>query len=162
MQVLHHTRSSQSGPTHDRSGPDKIAKPIGHFGVHFMEMCAVMCLGGGLLIALFFGAAALLGFSDLRTGSPALSAFIVSCILGAAMVAWMRFRRMDWRPTLEMAGSSVAAGIVLIVGFWVGLVSEAALFPAVCGLACVAMVIVMLFRLDLYSSGHAAHAGHQG
>jgi hypothetical protein len=51
-------------------------------------MCAVMCLGGGLLIALFFGAAALLGFSDLRQQAPVLSALVIAVILAGAMVAW--------------------------------------------------------------------------
>jgi hypothetical protein len=56
-----------------------------------------------------------------------------------------------------MAGSSVAAGVLLIVGYWIGIVSQEALVPSVCGLACVAMLAVMLFRLPLYSSGHAGH-----
>ena len=31
-----------------------VAKPVGRFGMHFLEMCVVMCAGGGLLIGLFF------------------------------------------------------------------------------------------------------------
>ena len=158
MRVLHIPRSSKKAPARD--GPiSRTAKSTGRFGVHFLEMCAVMCLGGGVLIAVFFGVASLLGFTELRQDAPALSALICSVILAGAMTGWMRFRRMEWRPTLEMAGSSVAAGVLLIAGYWIGIVSQQALVPSVCGLACVAMVAVMLFRLPLYSSGHAGHHG---
>lgn len=155
MRALHKTRSPDEIPA--RPGPiASEAERAGRFGLHFLEMCAVMCLGGGLLIALFFAAAAFLGFSDLRQEAPALSALVIAAILAGVMVGWMRFRRMDWRPTLEMAGSSVVAGVLLVAGYWLGFVPERALVPSVCALACVAMVAVMLFRLPLYTSSHSA------
>lgn len=150
-------RSPERASVRDQSISD-TAKGAGRFGLHFLEMCAVMCLGGGLLIVLFFGAAALLGFSDLRQDAPALSALVIAVLLAGAMVAWMRFRRMEWRPTLEMAVSSIAAGVLLVAGYWLGIVSDSALVPSVCGLACVAMIAVMLFRVPLYSSSHSHHA----
>lgn len=154
MRVLHDTRSSERAPV--RAGPiSDVARPASRFGFHFLEMCAVMCLGGGLLIGLFFGGAAVLGFSELRQDLPALSALIIALILAGAMVAWMRFRHMSWRPTLEMAGSSVAAGLALVVGYWAGIVSEEVLLPSVCALACVAMLAVMLLRIPLYASSHS-------
>ena len=66
MRMLHSVRLPKSAPT--RTGPiSGAAKPVGRFGFHFMEMCVVMCLGGGLLIAVFFGElAAVFGFGDLR------------------------------------------------------------------------------------------------
>ncbi|QNN51844.1 hypothetical protein [Nocardioides mesophilus] len=134
-----------------------VVRPAGRFGFHFLEMCAVMCIGGGLGVGLFFGAASLLGSPDLATDAPVWSALVASLILAAVMVAWMRFRRMDWRPAWEMAASSVAAAAVLIVGYGVDIVSAAALVPSVCLLACVAMIVVMLFRIPLYTSSHAGH-----
>lgn len=166
MQVLHrtssHHASSHAGTTHDRPRSAPTITPAGRFGLHFMEMCAVMCVGGGLLIGLFVAGAALLGFSDVRSEHPVVSALASACLLALAMVAWMRWRRMEWRPTLEMAASSIVVGVVLVVGFQAGLVSRAALFPAVCGVACVAMLAVMFLRLDLYTSDHSAHARHSG
>ena len=156
MRVLHKTRPPERAPVRAGQTSD-VAKPVGRFGFHFAEMCAVMCLGGGLLIGLFFGAATVLGFSEMREELPALSALIIAGILAGAMVVWMRFRRMSWRPTLEMAGSSVASGLVLIVGYWIGIVPDNALLPSVCLLACVAMHAVMLFRIPLYSSSHGDH-----
>jgi len=156
MRVLRDSRQRAPGPA--RFAPvAEVAKPAGRFGLHFVEMCAVMCVGGGLLTASFFAGAAAVGFSDLRPDHPEWSALIVSVILAAAMVAWMRFRRMDWRPTGEMAGSSILSGGVLVVGYWVGVVSAEALVPLVCLMACGAMIAVMLFRLPLYTSSHAHH-----
>ena len=63
---------------------------------------------------------------------------------------------MDWQPTLEMAGSSIASGVLLILGYWLGIISQAALLPSVCTVACLAMLAVML-RIPLYSSSHAGH-----
>ena len=157
MRFLHAAKSPEGALVRDRS-ISGTAKGGSRFGLHFLEMCAVMCLGGGLLIGMFFGGAALLGFSDLRQDAPALSAFVSAVLLAGAMVTWMRFRRMAWRPTLEMAGSSVGAGVLLIAGYSIGIVSESALVPSVCGLACVAMIAVMLFRIPLYSSSHSHHA----
>ncbi len=160
MRTEHQIRSP--GQASHRDALPGAARGMGRFGFHFIEMCAVMCIGGGLLVAAFFGAAAALGVSDLRQEQPALSALAIACLLAGAMVAWMRFRGMGWRPTLEMAASSVASGIVLILAYWQGLISSRALLPAVCTVACVAMLAVMLFRLPLYASSHAGHRTHGG
>ena len=150
MRVLSHTAEPHQTAARDGT-PRRVVRPIGHFLMHLLEMCAVMCLGGGLLIVLFFGAAAVLGYSDLRQTAPQISILAIAVCLAGAMVAWMRFRRMAWRPTLEMAGSSVAVGLLMVVSSWLGLASTTALIGVECALACVAMVAVMLFRVRLYS-----------
>ena len=78
------------------------------------------------------------------------------------MVGWMCYRGMGWRPTLEMAGSSVASGFVLVLAYWLDFISASEVIPAVCGLACVAMLAVMLFRIPLYASSHGGHRTHAG
>jgi hypothetical protein len=47
-----------------------VPYPVAWFVLHFLEMCVVMCLGGIVLSALVFGAAALLGYPDLRQTAP--------------------------------------------------------------------------------------------
>jgi hypothetical protein len=160
MRVIHAARSPDTEPTTAVRRADS-AKPAGRFAAHLLEMCAVMCIGGGILIAGFFGVAAVVGFSDLRVRNPAFSAGVVNVILAGAMTAWMRFRRMEWQPTLEMVAASLGAGMLLICGYWLGIVTGDALVVNVCAAACVAMVGAMLFRVRLYTSGHAAHRGHQ-
>ena len=67
---------------------------------------------------------------------------------------------MDWRPTLEMVAATVVAGAVMILGYLMGLVPSRELSPGVCGLACVAMIAVMLPRFSMYAS-HTSRHGHQ-
>lgn len=153
MRLLHNPQAARA-PARDGSSPGAAKQAI-RFGVHVLEMCAVMCLGGGLLMVLFFGGASVLGYPDLPQTAPALSALTVATCLAASMVAWMRFRGMEWRPTLEMAGSSIAVGVLVIAGYWLGIVPGTVLIQ-LCGVACVAMIAIMLFRFDLYAS----HAGH--
>jgi hypothetical protein len=69
----------------------------------------------------------------------------------------MRFLNMGWRPTLEMVGSTVASGAVMILGYLVGIVATRELVPGVCGLACVAMIAVMLARFRMYASHTGRH-----
>jgi hypothetical protein len=122
-------------------------------------MCVVMCVSLGVLGALYSGAALVLGFSaDTWEQAPALSVLIVAAVLAGSMVVWMRLTGMAWRPTLEMAGAAIAAGALVLAAYGLGLIALADLLPSVCGVACLAMIGVMLFRVRLYS-GHHAHAG---
>jgi hypothetical protein len=129
--------------------------------LHLLEMCVVMCVGGGLLSLLFFGSAALFGYSDLKQTAPELTILVIAINLSVSMVVWMRFRRMEWRPTLEMSGSTIAVGLLMIAASWLDIAATSVLIQAECGLACLAMVAVMLFRVRLYA-GHTAHHAHAG
>ena len=160
MRLLHNTRPPERAPSHDGLS-SSAAKPAAHFLLHVLEMCVVMCVGGGLLSLLFFGSAALLGYSDLKQTAPQLSILAIAVALSVSMVAWMRFRGMQWRPTLEMAGSSMAVGLLMIAASRLELASTTTLIQMECGLACLAMIAVMLFRVPLYS-GHTARHAHAG
>ena len=73
------------------------------------------------------------------------------------MVAWMRYRGHDWRPSTEMAASMIAPMIAVIVLF----VAGATDFSAAMALEHVAMfpatLAVMLARWDEYSASHQHH-----
>lgn len=84
-----------------------------------------------------------------------MSVLVVSAVLAGSMVVWMRFMGLEWRPTLEMAGAAIAAGAVMLAAYWLGIVALDDLLPSVCGVACMAMIGVMLFRVRLYSGQHA-------
>ncbi|HEX6326194.1 MAG TPA: hypothetical protein VFZ72_06460 [Jiangellaceae bacterium] len=95
----------------------------------------------------------------MREAAPELSALVVAAALAGSMVVWMRFRGMEWRPTLEMAAPALLAGVLMVAGYWIGIVAQRDLIGSVCGLACLGMIAVMLFRFRLYSThtGHHAH-----
>jgi hypothetical protein len=141
-----------------REGPvTRILRPVGRFAVHLAEMCMVMCAGAVVLSVLFFGAAALLGYTDLPQRAPELSVFVIAVNLSLPMAAWMRFRGMQRQPTLEMAGSTMVVGLLLIAAYWAGLVARDSLIEIQTSLACPVMIAVMLVRFRLYSGSHAAH-----
>jgi hypothetical protein len=156
MRVLHAPK--RAAPSQPPQGtPPQALRPAGRFARHFLEMCVVMCVGGGVLTGLVLAATWVVGLDHHILGSAVWSGLTLSVMMAVAMVGWMRFRRMDWRPTLEMASSSLVAGGALVLGHGLGIVSADALVPSVCPVACVAMLVVMLFRLPLYTAEHGHH-----
>ena len=135
-----------------------VMRPVGRFGRHLLEMCMVMCVGAAALSLLFFGAAGLLGYTDLLETSPELVVLVVALNLSVPMLAWMRYRGMAWQPTLEMAGFTMVVGLALIAAYWMDLIARNSLVEVQTSLACPVMVAVMLLRFRLYSSSHAEHS----
>jgi hypothetical protein len=155
MRSTLHTKSPETASVGDE--PIKgAAGPAGRFGLHVLEMCVVMCVSLALLGLVASAVATALGLSDIPGRAPVMSALVVSVVLAGSMVAWMRFRGMEWRPTLEMAAPALAAGVLMSAGYLGGFVAQADLIGSVCGVACLGMIVVMLARFRLYSS----HAGH--
>jgi hypothetical protein len=98
---------------------------------------------------------------EVLTQFAVLICLVVAAAMIVPMVAWMRFRRMEWRPIAEMA-MAMAIPLIPIFGLLALQVIRGA---SACGLYCAvmipAMVVAMLLRLDLYTGrvGHHAHAG---
>lgn len=136
-------------------------QPMGRFILHYIQMCLVMCIGAVILNLLFFGAAAFLGYTSLDQRAPELTVLVIAISLSLPMLLWMRYMGMDWQPTLEMSGATMAAGLLLIGAYALGLIARSDLIPLQTGLlACPLMLVVMLFRFQLYS--HAHHHRHHG
>jgi hypothetical protein len=133
----------------------------GYFIWHFLEMCVTMCIGGITLNLLFFLGAAKIGYPDLLEQAPEFSLLAIGINLAVPMTAWMRFRGHEWRPTLEMASTSIILPILLINAAWLGIIPESSRLDWLTKLACPVMLIPMLFRLDLYSGHHTSHSRHQ-
>lgn len=143
-----------------------IRRQSWNFVRHFLEMCVSMCIGGAALNYLVFsGIPALTGGPNPREQLPELSLIIIALLLTAPMTAWMLLRGMPWRPTLEMAAVAFGLAFGFIGLVWTGFVAESALqitFGRFCGLTCIGMFLVMLFRLDLYTGRSGQHARHHG
>ena len=156
MRTLHPTESPRSAAA---SEPFLAAAgaSVGRFLLHLAEMCVVMCGSAVLLSVLFFGGAAVLGYTDLPQTAPVLSVLVVAVNLSVPMAAWMRYRGMAWRPTLEMAIPTMATGLLLVAGYWLDLVATRSLIEIQTSLACPVMLAVMLLRFRLYSAPHSAH-----
>ena len=146
--------------TTKRGPPRTFLRKVGHFLWHYVQMCMACCVGGVTLGIIFFGGAALIGYSDLIVRAPYFSTLVLAVILTVPMVAWMRFRRHGWRPSLEMGAATMGLGIVLITLGTIGIVPVGDMFEWVTRLACPVMLVPMLLRLNLYtgSMDHRAHA----
>jgi hypothetical protein len=147
---------AKSSPVHQWQ-PSRLSQ-IGHFIWHFVQMCLACCIGGITLSVLFFGGAALIGYPDLIHRFPELSTLVIAFLLALPMAAWMRFRGMEWRPTLEMAAVPIVLGVLLIGLAWLGIVPKSSLIEWLTRLVCPVMLIPMLFRLDLYTGRKGHHA----
>lgn len=123
-----------------------------------------MCIGLGVSEPLYVWAAGQAGYTDPLLQFPELSAFVAAFGMTAPMVAWMRFRRMDWGSITEMSAAMVVEAILVIAAYWLGLLTNVPVGPTTSlwlwmhGLMMPAMLVPMLLRLDRYTSGHGAHA----
>jgi hypothetical protein len=147
---------AKSSPVYQGS-PSRLSQ-IGHFLWHFVQMCLACCIGGITLSVLFFGGAALIGYPDLIHRFPELSTLVIAFLLALPMATWMRFRGMEWRPTLAMAAAPIVLGVLLIGLAWLGIVPKSNLIEWLTSLVCPVMLIPMLFRLDFYTGRKGHHA----
>ena len=129
---------------------------IRRFALHFLEMCIVMCAGGAVLSIIVFGAAALLGYANFAAQAPELSILIIAVDLTVAMAAYMALRGHPVRHNVEMSGSTIVGGILLIGAPWAGMIPQAtlaswpSLFAFMCGPLCLIMFVVMAARFEHY------------
>jgi len=144
--------------------PMEVSTPhqVWNFVRHYLEMCIAMCLGIAVGDIIYFAIARAAGYSDPFGQLPVLSLAVVTFSMTAPMVAWMRFRGMDWRLINEMSAAMIIlAGLVLAAGL-VGLVpmGELALLEHALMMPC--MLVPMLLRADQYTgrSGKMAHMRH--
>ncbi len=141
-----------------------LGSQIWNFSRHFLEMCVAMCVGGSILNLLLFQAGpSVIGYADPRRQFPEPSLLVIAFVYLVPMVLWMRFRGMEWRPILEMAGAAILLAFVMIALTWLGPISQSSLREwslAFCGPACVVMAGTMLFRIDLYTGRTGHHMTH--
>ena len=130
---------------------------FGRFVVHFFEMCAPMCVGFAVGDLIYFWAAGKFGYSHPFKDLPELSVVVVTLTMTAPMVAWMAYRGMPRRPIAEMAAVMPVLGTVLLVLGSVSVLAKGDLALWEHGLMMPAMLVPMLFRLDLYTSRHSHH-----
>ena len=137
-----------------------------HLGEMILAMMAGMVAGAAVLVLIFSTvlASTVSGMTRIEVLNQfaVLICLVVAVAMIVPMVAWMRHRGMEWRPVAEMA-AAMAIPLVPIFGLLALQVIPGA---SACGLYCAvmipAMVVAMLFRLDLYTgrTGHHAHAAH--
>jgi hypothetical protein len=126
---------------------------IGRLLLHYLEMCAPMCIGFAIGDIVYFAVAAWFGYSDPFSELPVLSVVVVTFTMTAPMTAWMLFRGMPRRATAEMSATMPALAVLLLVLGWLGALPMGDLALLEHGLMMPVMLVPMLFRIDLYT-GH--------
>jgi hypothetical protein len=129
---------------------------LARFLRHYFEMCAPMCIGFAVGDLVYFWAAEQQGYSEPFTQLPALSVLVVTFTMTAPMTAWMLLRGMPRRATAEMSAVMPALAIALIALGWLAIVPMGDLALLEHGLMMPAMLVPMLFQLDLYT-GRGSH-----
>ena len=170
--ILHSTATSPlagRGLAARAARPDHVAheaaptisrrKQTAHFAWHFLEMCAPMCIGFAVGDLVYFWAAEQQGYSEPFRQLPELSVLVVTLTMTAPMTAWMLFRGMPRRATAEMSAVMPVLAIVLLAAGWLAVVPRGDLALLEHGLMMPAMLVLMLFRLDIYA-GRAGYTGH--
>jgi hypothetical protein len=128
-------------------------KQVGHFALHFAEMCAPMCIGFAVGDLLYFWLASLAGYSEPFSELPYLSVLVVTVSMTAPMTAWMLYRGMPHRSITEMSAGMPIVAIVLVGLSVLGALPKDGLALLEHALMMPAMLIPMLLRLDIYSGG---------
>ena len=133
-----------------------VLRQVGHFALHFGEMCLPMCLGFAVGDAVYFWLAGLAGYGEPFSELPVLSVVVVTFAMTAPMTAWMLYRGMPRRPTVEMSAAMPSLAVVLLILGWSAIVPMADLALLEHGLMMPVMLIPMLWRIDLYA-GRESH-----
>jgi hypothetical protein len=144
------------------TAPATGLKQVGRFALHYVEMCAAMCIGFAVGDALYFGLASLAGYSEPFSQLPVLSVVLVTVFMTAPMTAWMLYRGMCRRAIVEMSAAMPVLALALLALGWIGAMPMSTLALAEHALMMPAMLIPMLLDLDVYTGRHSQTKGtHQ-
>ena len=127
-----------------------------HFLQHFLEMVVAMVLGMAVFGAIVRLVLTQLGHSALLDQTePAV--FIMATTMTAGMTPLMRYRGHGWPSVAEMAGAMYAPFVVLLVPFWMGVLSPKAVMVGGHVLMLPGMLLLMLRRRREYTQDHPGH-----
>ena len=127
-----------------------------HFIQHYFEMCITMCLGQVVIVGLIMVEAGPAGFFQLLGQYPWTMGVILAMSMVVPMAAWMLFREMGWRHTIEMSIASFIGAMLPVVAGELGYLPVGAVFALACPLACMAMLIPMFTEQARLARGRAA------
>jgi hypothetical protein len=130
------------------STPVSAARARLRFAGHFVEMVVAMLVGMVALGPLW--SLALPGLS----AYPDADALVMATNMSVGMALWMRIRRHSWPRIAEMSAAMYVPFVVLLVPYWLGVISGDVLMMAGHGLMFPAMLAAMLWRRGEYYHRH--------
>ena len=122
------------------------------FWRHFVQMLAAMMVGMLATGAIFLSVVGAKTWDEVITGYPTQALLAMAAGMTIPMVAWMTYRGMAWRDSAEMAAAMVLPVLPFLFLVWFD-VTDSAQCGAYCVVTIAAMLAVMYYRRDRYSSG---------
>jgi hypothetical protein len=141
--------------THNAANDLNRRSRIWRFIRHYLEMVVAMAVGMVALAPIWSWATDALDASALLD-RPDIGALVMATNMTIAMSAWMRYRGHGWAPITEMGAAMYLPFLALFVPLWTGAISADTLMIAGHLLMLPAMALVMLLRLDEYTT-HTHH-----
>jgi hypothetical protein len=142
---MHHAGTSRGPPIDDHR------HDASHFWRHFLAMFGVM-MAGMIASAAVFLTIVQLTWDAATVSYPTASLLVIAAGMSAPMAAWMLYRGMGRRNSLEMAAVMVVPVIPFLSLVWFN-VTTSALCGPYCVIAIIAMLGLMLYRRAEYSMG---------
>jgi hypothetical protein len=137
-------------PTPQATRGKQRRRHMAPFWRHFLQMLAVMVAGAIGTGAVFLSVVGLKTWGEVTTAYPTQALLAMAGGMTAPMVAWMMYRGMGRRNSLEMAAAMVLPVIPFLGLVWLG-VTRSAACSAYCAVMVVAMLALMLYRRAEYS-----------
>jgi hypothetical protein len=120
-------------------------------------MLAAMAVGMIATGAVFLSVVGLKTWEQVTVQYPTQALLAMAAGMTVPMVAWMLYRGMGWRNSVEMAAVMVLPVIPFLCLVWFN-VTKSAPCGAYCAISAVAMLALMRYRKEEYST-HSIHAG---
>ena len=135
----------------DAHAPTTGKRHLSPFWRHFLQMLAVMMLGMVVSAAIFVSVVGAVTWDEVTTHYATRSLLVMAAGMTIPMVAWMLYRGMGRRNSSEMAAVMILPVVPFLCLVWFD-VTESAQCGAYCALTVVAMLALMRYRRDEYSS----------
>jgi hypothetical protein len=122
---------------------------VSPFWRHFFQMLAAMMVGMMATGAVFLTVVGLKTWDEVLVEYPTQALLAMAVGMTVPMVAWMAYRGMGRRNTIEMAAAMVLPVVPCLLMVWAG-ATESAPCGAYCAATIVAMLALMRYRRDEY------------
>jgi hypothetical protein len=126
-----------------------IGPHLSPFWRHFWQMFAVMVAGMVAAAAIFLTIVDM-NWNDATVQHPVASLLVIATGMSVPMTAWMLYRKMGRRNSLEMAAAMVVPVIPFLCLVWFNVTKTAQCGPY-CLISLAAMVGLMTYRRTEYS-----------
>lgn len=150
---------NDSGDTANLNHPPEVHRKryLSAFWRHFLEMFAAMAAGMVATCAIFLSVVGLSSWDQVTVRYPAQALLAMAVGMTVPMVAWMAYRRMGWRNSVEMTAAMALPAIPFLCLVWFE-VTKSALCGAYCAVTIVAMLGLMFYRRSQYSASRGPTA----